>query len=371
MAVWELDQFKPPQFLGFVRRAYEATPQGFMGQRWLPNLTVDDLAFEYLLGANRRPAMATVLSYDSEAPLAGRSGQGERIGGELPPIKRKMRLGEKEIIRRYTNPRVGTADQQVALNGVYNDTLDLIESVQARIEWMALQTLSENVLLYDEDDIKWAFDYGVNGDFQWNIPTKLDNHSRWGNGATNQTITVGDPWNVPATATYINDLQKICDLIERTTGQRPVEFVCSRVVLDYMANSKEIKDLVRGTAAGTTTLMLSDPEIQSVFTRYRLPTIVPYDVTVMRELEDGSQVEVRPLAQNKAFLTQGRPIGNFLHGPTAESRILANTAYAQLASGIWANTYATDEPPAEWTKVAAVAFPTAPEMNRVGQMTLW
>jgi hypothetical protein len=38
---------------------------------------------------------------------------------------------------------------------------------------------------------------------------------------------------------------------------------------------------------------------------------------------------------------------------------------------VWANTYATDEPPAQWTKVAAVAFPTAPEMNRVAQMTLW
>lgn len=371
MAVWELDQFKPPQFLGFVRRAYEAIPQGFQGQALLPNLNVDDLAFEYLLGANRRPAMATVLSFDAEAPLGSRRGAGERIIGELPPIKRKMRLGEKEIIRRYTNPRVGTNDQQQALNGVYNDTLDLIEGVQSRVEWMTFRALSENMLIYSEDDINWAFDYGVNGDFQWNIPTKLDNHSRWGNGAANQTIPVGDAWNLPATATYINDLQKICYLIERKTGQRPELLWSSRVLLDHLANSKEIKDLVRGTAAGTTTLMLSDPEIQSVFTRYRLPRIIPYDVTVVRENEDGSLTEERPLAENKAILTQGRPVGNFLHGPTAESRVLAGTQLAAQAAGIWANTYATDEPPAEWTKVAAVAFPTIPEMNRVGQITMW
>jgi hypothetical protein len=368
--LWQLDAFKPPAFLGFARAAYEAVPQTFQGRRWLPAQNVDDLAFEYLLGSNRKQAMATVLSYDSEAPLGQRAGIGERIIGELPPIKRKMRIGEKEIIR-FQNPRFGTNDIGNAVDQVYNDTADLIASVQSRVEWMTVQALSEDLLVYDEDGIKFAFDYGVNGDFQWDIPGAVNNHSRYGGGATDQAISVGSAWNDPANATYINDLVRICDLIQTTTGSRPRELVLSLKARNYMFQSAEIKALVRGTAAGVTTIQLTPPEIQGVFDLYDLPRLVTYDVTVTRELKDGSLVDVRPLAENKAFLTQGAAVGAFLHGPTAESRVLAGGPLSGQQAGIWANTYATDEPPAQWTKVAAVAFPTIPEMNRVGQLTLW
>lgn len=370
MSLWQLDAFKPPVFLGFVRAAYELPPQEYMGRRWLPHSTIDDIEFTYVLGANRRKAMATILSFDSEAPLGQRAGAGERVYGELPPIKRKMRLSEKEIMRHLT-PRANTADAQAAVDAVYSDTLDLIEAVQSRVEWMSMQALSEDQLVYSEDDVTLAFDFGINGDFQWDIPAQVDNHSRYGGGATNQAIAVGGQWNNPATATYVNDLKLICDRIQTATGTRPTEFVCSLKAANYLLDSTEIKGLARGTAAGTSTIRLTPQEIEGVFGRYNLPTIVPYDVTVTRENKDGSLTDVRTMAENKAFLTQGRPVGQFLHGPTAESRVLAGTQLSALMPGIWANTYATDEPPAQWTKVAAVAFPTIPEMNRLGQMKLW
>jgi hypothetical protein len=370
MALWELDAFKPPAFLGFARMAYDIIPQPYQGQTWLPNRVVDDLAFEYLLGSNRRQAMATVLSFDAEAPLMSRQGFGERIVGEMPPIKRKARIGEKEIIR-FQNPRFGTADIANAIDQVYNDTIDLIASIQSRVEWMATQVMSEDLLVYDEDGVKWAFDYGVNGDFQWNIPPKTDHHSRYGGGATDQTIPVGGPWNNTATASYINDLQQICTRVQTVTGQRPTDMWLSLMARNFLVNSTEIKNLVRGTAAGTTTIQLTPAEVQSVFDLYDLPTLHTDDVIVTKENKDGSLTDLRTMAQNKAFLTQGRPVGQFLHGPTAESRVLSGGPLAAAGPGVWANTYATDEPPAQWTKVAAVAFPTAPEMNRVAQMTLW
>jgi hypothetical protein len=370
MALWELDAFKPPAFLGFVRAAYEVAPPNYQGSQWLPSQTVDDLAFEYLLGANRRQAMATILSFDAEAPLGQRGGSGERIVGELPPIKRKFRIGEKEIIR-FLNPRFGTQDAGRAIEQVYNDTLDLVASVQSLVEWMSTQVMSEDLLVYDADGVKFAFDYGINGDFQWNIPTKLDNHSRWGNGATNRTISVGGPWNNATTATYVNDLQQICNYVEQTTGQRPTDMWLSLTARNMLINSTEIKALVRGTASGVSTIQLTPGEVQSVFDQYQLPTLHTNDVIVAKENRDGSLTDVRTLAVNKAFLTQGRAVGKFLHGPTAESRVLSGTTLAAAGPGVWANTYATDEPPAEWTKVAAVAFPTAPEMNRVAQLTLW
>ena len=85
MALWELDEFQGPQFLGFVRNV--PTPPGFMGQRWLPDQTTFDLEFEYILGAWRRPVMAHVVGWDSEAPIHGRPALGQKVSGELPPIR--------------------------------------------------------------------------------------------------------------------------------------------------------------------------------------------------------------------------------------------------------------------------------------------
>lgn len=130
MALWELEEFKPKQFLGFVRSVPQ--PNTFLGTRWLPNQNVFDLAFEYVLGANRRPVMAHVLGYDSEAPIHGRPGVGAKVSGELPPIKRKSRIGEKEIIR-FMAPRAGTPDVQLAIDSVYQGTADLLDAVQARV----------------------------------------------------------------------------------------------------------------------------------------------------------------------------------------------------------------------------------------------
>ena len=60
-----------------------------------------------------------------------------------------------------------------------------------------------------------------------------------------------------------------------------------------------------------------------------------------------------------------------LFGPTAESLVLFGTPLASHAAGVWAELYGTNEPPAEWTKAVALAFPTMPEANLVGQMTLF
>lgn len=362
MALWELDEFKPPQFLGFVRTAFDSPVAGFNRARYLPNQQIDDLAFEYILGANRRPAMATILGYDSEAPIGQRAGQGERIQGELPPIKRKTRIGEKELAK-FLRPRTGSADVQNALDAVYSDTVDLLDSIQARLEWLAIQGLSTDRLVYDEDGVKFSFDFGYNDAFQWDIASKTD-----GGGGT---IPVGGAWNDYGTSTPVTDLQQLCDRIAAATGFRPTEITMSVSAMNHLLNSAQMKSLVRGTADGVSTMLLSPAEVQSVFTRYNLPNIVTYDATVTRENADGSLSQVRPLAENAAFVTPGGALGSTLLGPTAESRVLYGTRLAANAPGVWAEVYGTTEPPAEFIKAAAVAFPSIPTADKIGQLTLW
>lgn len=362
MALWELDQFQGPRFLGFVRNV--PTPPAFAGRRWLPDQTVFDLAFEYILGAQERPIMAHVMTWDAEAPIHGRPALGRKVSGELPPIKRKARISEKEIIR-FLTPRAGVPDVQAAIDSVYNLTGTLLDSVQSRVEWLRMQALSEDTVVYNEGGVQFAMDYGLTANFQIDLTTMLD-----GDG-TDVAATYSTVWSDTANSNPVLDLQVICDLIELTKGFRPAEFVCSKKTVNYMLANVAMRNLIRGTTAPAA--ILTRQEIDTLFTLYGLPTIVTYDVILRNEEEDGTYSDVRPLAENRAFLVppSTATLGNTLWGPTAESRPLLGTNLASQAPGIMAVTYGEEEPPSEWVKAVGVAFPSIPGADLLGQMKLY
>ena len=368
MALWELDEFQGPEFLGFVRAIPE--PNEFLGSRWLPNVTINDLSFEYVLGTTRRPVMATILGWDSEAPLHGRRPLGERVQGELPPIKRKVRFGEKELIR-FLTPRAGTSDQQDAIDSVYNLTAEVIEAVFARIEWLRMQALTEDKITYSEDGVIFEFDYGLNDEYQIDLVTQTDGAS------TNISSSVSTAWTDTANANPIADLGYACDKVQDETGVRPVEFVCSRKTVGLLLNNAAIRTLIRGSSAPTAVLTLQ--ELNTALDLYQLPPISTYDVTVQTENADGTLSDVRTMAQNKAFLVPGggpvlpehSSIGGTLWGPTAESRELIGTPLSTQAPGLYAKTYGKEDPPEEYVKAAAVSFPSLPNADKLVQMKLY
>ena len=367
-ALYELDELQGPELLGFVRAIEE--PNNFLGTNWLPNVTINDLEFEYLLGSTSTPVMATILGWDSEAPLHAKSRPGERVSGELPPIKRKARFGEKTLIR-FLQPRAGSADVQTAIDDVLTQTVDLVRSIQARMEWLRLQALSEDKITYNADGVIFEFDYGITDEFQINLVTQQD-----GDG-NSVAADYGPVWTDHANSTPIQDLTTLCDEIEDATGARPVEFVGGTQVLGHLLRSDSVRTMIRGSSAPDAILTVQ--ELQVAFDLYNLPRLTAYNTRVQVENADGSLSEVRPLAANKAFLVPGggpvlpghSSVGATLWGPTAESRELIGTPLVTQAPGIYAKTYATEDPPEEYVKAAAVAFPSMPGADKLGQMTLW
>lgn len=363
MALWELDEFKPPTFLGFVRNV--PAPQAYIGTRWLPNLAINDLDFEYILGANKKPVMAHVMGFDSEAPIHGRPGLGERVRGELPPIKRKAKIGEKEIIK-FLTPRSGTTDVDDAINSVYTLTADLLDAVQARLEWLRMRALSEDFIDYDEGGVEFRFDFGYTDAYQINL---VDGTDGAGDSLTNAERTAGGAAGIKDPDFDVLPWLQYMVNKSRVAGFPFTEWVASSEVSQYLLANNTLRERIRGTNAPSA--ILTQGEIDTLFSLYGLPTVTPYDVWVTREEDNGSYTDVRTMEANKSFFTTGGTLGNTLLGPTAESRVLYGTPLAAAAPGVWAETYGTTEPPAEWTKVAAIGFPSIPEANRVGQMTLW
>jgi Phage major capsid protein E len=355
MAMWQLDEFQGPQFLGFVRNV--PPPQEFALGGFLPDRTINDLSFEYIVGAFQRPIMANIIGWDAEAPIHGRRAAGEKIQGELPPIKRKARIDEKELIRFY-QPRAQSADVQQAINAVYDLTEQLLDSVQARVEWLRGQVLTKDTVLFNEDGVILTLDYG--------IPT-TPNQATCG-----VTAGYGAVWSNTATANPVADLMKFCTDMQATYGFRPRRAGMSAKTLGYLYQNVAIRDLVRGTGAPTT--ILSRAELDAVFVAYDLPSIQTYDVLVAQEAADGSLTEVRTTLENVVWTLpgDGAQVGNVLWGPSAEAtRRLLGTPLATRAPGIYAHTYGEEEPPAEWVKAVGVALPSVPGANLIGQITAW
>jgi Phage major capsid protein E len=357
--IWQLEELQPPLLLPYVRSLLP--PQAYQGSTWLPDRLHGDVEYQYVIGARNTPVMAHIIGWDSEAPIAGREAVGQKVFGELPPIKRKRRISEKEILR-FMTPRLGTADQQDALRQLMGSISNLVASIQARVEWLRMQALSEDVVVYDEGGVNVQFNFGLTDAYQIDLVTQTD-----GSGAS-VAADYGPAWSDTANATPVTDLMHLCDKIQDENGQRPATLLCSRKYAGYLIDNDQAKGWIYPTNAPDRPLLPG--EVQGLFSRYDLPTIRTYDVTVQTEAHDGTTSTVRPMRQNAAVLLPPSPVGNTLWGPTAESRALIGTPYQQMATGLWASTYGTDEPPGEWSKVVAVAFPTLPDAHLLGQMTL-
>lgn len=358
MALADLEEFSPANLLPFVRM--QPVPDTFKAAQWLPDAFINELTFEYIKGVQNKPVMAHVMGYDSEAPIASRQAGGSRVAGELPPIKRKSRMSEKEIIK-YLTPRQGTTDQQDAVNSVYISAATLIESIQSRVEWLRIKALSEQTILYNEGGVIFEFDFGLDKTNVFDITTNT-------NAKGDLIDKLSGTWANPATSDPVNDLAWICDQAQDKTGRRPAQFVTDRPTINLMKESESLRVLARGENGLPG--ILTQAEIDSVFSRYELPEVVSYDVFVAKEKEDGTIVDERLLTPGKGFLVPSTPVGETLWGPTAESRALIGTGMQGLMPGVFASTYSTDEPPAEWVKAAAIAFPTMPNAHALVQVKL-
>lgn len=359
MALWELEQLQPPATLGFVRNLLPVP--AYIGNSLLPPQDTDDVEFEYLLGARETAVMATILSWDAEAPIGSRPAAGQKVQGEMPPMKRKERISEKEIIR-FLQPRRGSNDENQAVAQVYARLARLTRSIHARVEWLQIQSLSEPKLVYSEDGIMIEFDYGIPLTQQIDLVTQTDG------AGTSVAAAYGPVWSDTANATPFSDLQQIARTQQDATGTRPARMFLSQKQYDYLLTNAQLKGLIFDQNAPNR--QLTPEEIDTLLRRFNLPLFTTYDVKVKSEAADGTTTEVRTMDENRAFFLPSTNVGSTLVGPTAESRVLMGTPYAQNAPGIWAATYWKDEPPSEWVKVATVQFPTLPDAHMVSQIQL-
>jgi len=343
-----IDELRAPMLLNYIR---ELPVEPYLGDELFPEKPVSELEYKYLVGANHLPVAATVIPFDSEAPIHSRDGA-DIVRGKIPAIKRKARIDEETMLKLFM-PREGTSEFEDAIAAIYDDVRILTESVRAGIELLRMRAISTGkIAITDaETGVRLEADY------------QLDSTQRASNTGTGGA---SEPWSDAAKRTILDDLLDWAGAVEDLSGIRPERMVISRKVLSYMLNDQVIRDSVWNAA--NTKRPIVQEDLVEVLRRNGLPTqIAVYEKKVRVQAANGAYSTVRLFPDNLCVLLPGDSLGETLMAPTAEA--LRQVRMGEInfgdARGIFGEVWETNEPPAHWTKVAALAFPTFPRAGEV------
>jgi len=336
-----LEEFTPDKLLGYVRNIPE--PENWIGNTILPSQTINDLRFEYIKGSYEKPIMASIMAWDAEAPIAGKKGV-VTVSGEMPPIKRKIKVEEKELIKFFA-PRAGMGDKAQAIDDIYDLVDQMVNACRARMEWLRWQAIATGAVTYDEGGVIFTVDFGVPASQK----ETLSGTARWSD------LDDSDP---------LGDLERWCEAHVTNTGIRPERALMSLKSRNYLLKNEAIRQIITSNAD----VYISPAQLNALLQNFELPQIITYDAKVLTEALAGTKTESRFLPQDVVVLLPAASynIGNLLQGPTAEALALMNLDSSTKPEGVVVVIYVKEDPPSYWIKAAVTAFPTLPGAELIG-----
>lgn len=327
------DYVAPAELTGYVRAATaDMDANQFTLSQWLPSQNIDDLQYRFTSGGEGLAEAATFRAYDAESPIGSRPGI-NRVTGELPPISRKLRLGEYDRLRqRRANAQITDA--------IFSDAERMTRAVMARIEMARGQALYAGSVTISENGVIATVSFGRAG---------------------GHTVAPGTLWTTVATATPLQDLMTWRDTYVATNGSEPGAILTSRRVMALMMRNAEMRNLV--FPAANQPSLVTESSVNQALAAYGLPPIFVYDAQVR---VNGSATRVIPDDRLVLLPAPGTPdgsdLGATLFGTTAES-LEPEFGLTGNEPGVVAGSYSTKDPVAVWTKAAAIALPVLANPN--------
>lgn len=324
---------------GFVRGIQqELEVNQFVLNQFLPNNNIDDIEYRFVRGGLNDQDAAKVRAWDTESPIGNRQGI-QRVMGELPPISKKIRLGEEERLRIRALER---GDNTGIVNAIYDDAANMARSVAARIEMFRGEALQTGKLTISENGVVATVDFARNSAMD---PAALTGTAKWDDYTNSVPITNLVDW---------------IDLYVGLNGTAPGAILTSRKVINHLLRNSQIRTLM-GSLAGAPALVSND-QLRQVTGAFDIPPIFAYDVVTR---VDG--VQTRVISDTKVIFLPpaNEPLGATFYGTTAEAIELvgAQQITSSQGPGMIAVVEKTFDPVATWTKVASVALPVLVNPN--------
>ncbi|EPH40855.1 major capsid protein [Streptomyces aurantiacus] len=337
---WTLDTefIEPTELTGLIRAALaDLQVNRFTLSRWLPNVEIDDLAYEFTKGGGGLAETASYRSWDAESKIGRREGIG-KVMGELPPISEKILLNE------YDRLRLRKLQRDDALPFIARDAQRLARNIGARFEVVRGQALVNAQAPITE--LQQTVDFGR---------------------AAGHSVVAAVLWSDHANATPIDDLESWVQTYSDTNGTAPAVILMPKAVLQHLRQCEQVIRQVFPLAPAGSAPMVNRDQVNTVLESMGLPPIELYDATVK---VDGASTRITP-ANALALLpepgatsaAQPTELGATLLGTTAESLEAEYSLVASEQPGIVAATFKTKDPVRLWTHAAAVGMPILREPN--------
>lgn len=331
MLLYDLADMRELQ--GYVRGAAdEANRYRFVLSQFLPNENIDDIEWRATRGSLIDQDAATVRAWDTESTIANRQGI-SRIMGELPPISRKIPVGEEMRLRRRGLERGANAE---LINRIFDDAANMARAVAARIELFRGEALYTGAININENGVVQSIPFGRKASHD---PAALAGAAKW---------------DAPTTATPVANIRSWMTTYRDTNGVDPELILVSQKIIDNLLLNAEIRALF--TTLTGIPQVVSPTQLRQVLSTFGIPPLVPYDVKVR---VNGSQVRVIPDNRVIFIPPRGEPLGKTFCGTTAESLELAEARQIAQdeAPGMVAVVDKTFDPVMTWTKAVAIALP--------------
>lgn len=303
-----------------------------------------ELTWEALQGEKGSNVIADVISYDASAPEKGRETIG-KASGKITKIAVKRSMKESDLLEYDRLKTSATPDQALLLDLVFNDPEFVVNAVNGRTEWLALQALSTGRVILDKNNNNGIITETAVG---FGVP------------ASNRKF-VAKKWSDPASATPIADIK------EQQKNARKKAVTLKYCLMDAetfenIVATEEFKKafgfmLSKNDVVANQTISLEDAN--KLMSKNRLPKIVIIESYQRIEKEDGTRTVISPWeAGYVTFLTDAKA-GRIQHGPIMEeqSEAVKKIAIQAKKGHILISKYADLDPLREFTKGEANCFP--------------
>lgn len=302
-----------------------------------PVKKIDDIELDMIIGGNGTPVAASVHDWDTETEIGER--EGVKIATqELAVVKRKIKLSGKEAIK-LRKPR-DNAELQATIKRLLDDAGSMVNTVLTRFEAMCFEVLATGKLAFSEN--------GYSGTVDYHVPA---NHKE----------VAAKPWSDP-TSDPLRDLKKWQSKIKADTGFTPKRVLTSERIAGLIEDHEKVRLAINGNKDK----FVTRTELNEFLAKKGLPTFVTEDRSYRTKVK-GKLVAKRFFDEDTLSLFPEGRLGEMVYGLTEEEILLSEKNDYDLTKvgNVVTTVEFVADPPARWTKAAAVGLPTFPTAEQV------
>lgn len=319
----------PAQLTGYARAALrDYQINQFALHQFLPDNNVNDLSYRFTKGGGNLVDAAVYRNYDAESDVGIREG-GARVYGELPPISRKMPLGEYERIKR----RSLNAQAEELRAALESDAMRLSQGIAARVEMARGEALFNASINFNENGVVGGVDFGR---------------------TAGNTVSAGTTWD-DVTAPITDDLETWQEYYLALNGFMPDRMLMGRKIFNYMRRNNQLKNVIfpNSGKASTSIPTLTPGQLTDALSAAGLPAPIIYDAQVNVA---GTSTRVTPVNKVSLLPPANVKVGETLWGTPIES---ADPRYglAGNEAGVAVGAYYSEDPQTLWTRATAIVLP--------------